>query len=1736
MVKRPGTGIIFLRTLTFVSVVLFAIFSIISSCFLHQKLAHAATNDTINFQARVLSSTGNVVADGDYQVEFKLYNASSGGSLLWTETWSGANELPAKNGYITVALGDLTSFPSTIDWDQELWLTINIEGDGEMNPRMKVTGVPYAFAAGQLQTTSGSNTAKLSVTAPTGGDQTFTTPDLGGAGSATLITTGNLSSITAVGTVTSGTWNGTAISVTKGGTGLTSIASGSILAANSSNTLSAITSTSGLKVLQNNAGTTSWASTTGTGNVVMATSPTVTTLTVSSGGIGVTGNSTIAGTLGSLTGITSSGTITFSGLTTDGVVTVSSGVLGSSASLGVTLGGTGTTTQFTQGSIVFAGASGVYSQDNSNFFWDNSSKELGIGTNSPSSTLDVYDNAAEQARFHGYWDGGAHDNHGKIMIGNSATFHGAIQYDASGADFYFDNTYDNDNGDIFFRTKVAGTPVNALTIKGSGDVGIGTTTPTWGKLAVVGSIRTGADATNYGGMAWSSGLNISTYNYATDVILDGQDIILQSNSSGNVGIGTNSPGANLETFGGVNNLPSASGSAVEAGVRVRGGGNVVALDIGSKAGGPAASWIQSRNASDYSSNYNLLLNPNGGNVGIGDTSPASLLTVGSGDLFQVNSSGQIAAAAGITSSGAITFSGLSTDGVVTVSSGVLGSSASLGVTLGGTGTTTQFTQGSIVFAGASGVYSQDNSNFFWDNSSKELGIGTNSPAARLHVMYPTTGNVIFQAGTGDGGSDMDMKFGYNGYGWYWRYLGSGSGDNNELQLWSEGAGSTDQQVYGIKQSGITTFYKNVDFSSGIDVTGNSTITGTLTSLTGLTSSGTITFSGLTTDGVVTVSSGALGSVATLSVSNGGTGASTFTSNGVLYGNGTGAIQVTAASGSGTFCLISTNGGVPTWGDCTASGGNGYIQNQSASDQSASFRISGSGYIATSLSVGSTSTSGKLYVYQSDNTSFTNVALNLSRASSGGDALAQASIAGIYYGAYSSGSSFQSKYAVWDTTDNRWEASATSSIIGPGKIDWSYNGDITYNTMAPQSLSAGDPLSFNNTLTLKGEGKVGILDTSPTNTLDVNGSIGISDTTIISSGRAIQNATGITSSGTITFSGLTANRLVATTTGGQLTNTITAANLASSVTGTTGSGNLVFATSPTVTTLTVSSGGIGVTGNSTIAGTLGSLTGITSSGTITFSGLTTDGVVTVSSGVLGSSASLGVTLGGTGTTTQFTQGSIVFAGASGVYSQDNSNFFWDNSSKELGIGTNAPGTALAVQKSGTTYQLSFSTNIASEAGWLGYNDTTNILEMAISAGGQTPKYQQLYAATATSPQFKFITDDGATETDAVTILRNGNVGIGLASPSGLLHVQNSSSAASNYAYFYNNVGGYDPSYSGGLAIGWNQSGGAGEVNLIQYKGPGSVGGMKFQNWNGSTLTDLMFLSADGKLGIGTTSPGSYKLYVSSGDAYVNGNIVSSANITVGSGQTLRFGDANNRISHATNDIYINTAGSEKLRIKDSGNVGIGTSSPNQKLHLHEASANRNYIHLTNTDTGTGQYSDGFLYGVTDSEEVAFINYENTNMGFYTNGSRRLIVREDGKVGINDDSPTNQLDVNGSIGISDTTIISSGRAIQNATGITSSGTITFSGLTANRLVATTTGGQLTNTITAANLASSVTGTTGSGNLVFATSPTVTTLTVSSGGIGVTGNSTIAGTLGSLTGHNFIRHHHIQWANHRWRSNCI
>ena len=73
-----------------------------------------------------------------------------------------------------------------------------------------------------------------------------------------------------------------------------------------------------------------------------------------------------------------------------GQLSLTAGVTGT---LPVGNGGTGTATAFTTGSVVFAGASGVYSQNNTKFFWDNTNNRLGLNTSSPNTILTVVSNS-----------------------------------------------------------------------------------------------------------------------------------------------------------------------------------------------------------------------------------------------------------------------------------------------------------------------------------------------------------------------------------------------------------------------------------------------------------------------------------------------------------------------------------------------------------------------------------------------------------------------------------------------------------------------------------------------------------------------------------------------------------------------------------------------------------------------------------------------------------------------------------------------------------------------------------------------------------------------------------------------------------------------------------------------------------------------------------------------------------------------------------------------------------------------------------------------------------------------------------------------------------------------------------------------------------------------------------------------------------------------------------------------
>jgi len=124
--------------------------SVVSLLVIQTPTVSAATSSTLNFQGRLLTNTGGMVPDGSYNIEFKIYDAATLGLNLWTENRTGGSAVTVRNGYFSVYLGSVVPFGTSIPWDQDLWMTMNVNGDGEMTPRFKLTAVPYAFRAGAV--------------------------------------------------------------------------------------------------------------------------------------------------------------------------------------------------------------------------------------------------------------------------------------------------------------------------------------------------------------------------------------------------------------------------------------------------------------------------------------------------------------------------------------------------------------------------------------------------------------------------------------------------------------------------------------------------------------------------------------------------------------------------------------------------------------------------------------------------------------------------------------------------------------------------------------------------------------------------------------------------------------------------------------------------------------------------------------------------------------------------------------------------------------------------------------------------------------------------------------------------------------------------------------------------------------------------------------------------------------------------------------------------------------------------------------------------------------------------------------------------------------------------------------------------------------------------------------------------------------------------------------------------
>ena len=112
---------------------------------------------TIAYQGRLTDGSGNPVADGNYNLNFTIWNdpvLSAIGNMKWQ---SGAVSVATASGLFNVNLGapGQAVLPDTVFLnDTTLYLGISINGGAEITPRTKLTSVAYSYVAGTVPDSS----------------------------------------------------------------------------------------------------------------------------------------------------------------------------------------------------------------------------------------------------------------------------------------------------------------------------------------------------------------------------------------------------------------------------------------------------------------------------------------------------------------------------------------------------------------------------------------------------------------------------------------------------------------------------------------------------------------------------------------------------------------------------------------------------------------------------------------------------------------------------------------------------------------------------------------------------------------------------------------------------------------------------------------------------------------------------------------------------------------------------------------------------------------------------------------------------------------------------------------------------------------------------------------------------------------------------------------------------------------------------------------------------------------------------------------------------------------------------------------------------------------------------------------------------------------------------------------------------------------------------------------------
>lgn len=127
-----------MKSITKLIIVIFLLWTMVCGL---STTSYAAIPHLINYQGKLLNSAGQPIT-GTANVTFKIYDVESGGSALWSETYTG---LSIDKGMFSVMLGGQTAL--NLAFDKQYYLGTQVGSDPEMFPRQRLSSSGYAFMA-----------------------------------------------------------------------------------------------------------------------------------------------------------------------------------------------------------------------------------------------------------------------------------------------------------------------------------------------------------------------------------------------------------------------------------------------------------------------------------------------------------------------------------------------------------------------------------------------------------------------------------------------------------------------------------------------------------------------------------------------------------------------------------------------------------------------------------------------------------------------------------------------------------------------------------------------------------------------------------------------------------------------------------------------------------------------------------------------------------------------------------------------------------------------------------------------------------------------------------------------------------------------------------------------------------------------------------------------------------------------------------------------------------------------------------------------------------------------------------------------------------------------------------------------------------------------------------------------------------------------------------------------------